>query len=644
MKAISLFSGVGGFDLGLERAGMDITVQVEVDKFCQQVLRRWWPGVELYDDVRKVGADELGGGDLICGGFPCQDLSVAGNREGLSGERSGLFYEFMRVVRETRPTWVLIENVPGLLSSNGGRDMGAVLGTLAELGYGYTYRVLDTQYFGPPQRRRRLFIVAHSSGVCPPEVLFEPEGVPWDSAPSREPGEGTTHPTSGSLAASGRGTARVGESRGQDPVVMAGGQANAEVMEEGCPTLNTNGEQPIYAGQCHGSNVGAFTGLRRGNGHVTGGVPFVASDYANGQYEEAERSRPITGSADRTRAAPIVTYRQSGHGWWDADKKAEALRSWGGDAGGGSETLAVKQVSETLRVGGRDQGAGDGPDNTPVTVQAVNVEHGLNDAGNMEGKSVLQPLTKSERKGHTLVYSFHSNRGQDGAMEDVSPVVRVGSGVGIPSPPAVSVHGQRSHCLKGRGCDASEDGTGRGTPIVAPTIPASGAGTSRPGGPGLGSEEKYVMLSPKWKGAVHTTGHQGDRAVHPDDRASTLPAQGGNNGGGPAQILGASVPRRLTPTECERLQGFPDQWTAVGVDPDAPADKASWWMDYAGAAPEELTTEVSDTQRYKMMGNAVSVPVAHWIALRILAVEHGGDPDEAVMGFPEAYIADLIAR
>jgi len=114
---------------------------------------------------------------------------VAGRRAGLAGERSGLWHEFHRIIAEVAPTWVLIENVPGLLSSNGGRDLSVVLGGLAELGYGWTFRVLDSQYFGVAQRRRRVFIVGRAGGVCPPEVLFEPESLPGHPAPSRTTGE-----------------------------------------------------------------------------------------------------------------------------------------------------------------------------------------------------------------------------------------------------------------------------------------------------------------------------------------------------------------------------------------------------------------------------------------------------------------------
>ena len=115
-------------------------------------------------------------------------LSVAGRRAGLAGERSALFFEFARLLGALGPRWCLIENVPGLLSSNGGRDFGVVLDTLGKLGYWWTYRVLDSQYFGVAQRRRRVYVVGHLGGPCPAEILFEPESLRRDTPPRRETG------------------------------------------------------------------------------------------------------------------------------------------------------------------------------------------------------------------------------------------------------------------------------------------------------------------------------------------------------------------------------------------------------------------------------------------------------------------------
>lgn len=244
MKVGSLFSGIGGFDLGLERNGFDIRWQCEIDTNAQTVLRRHWPDATLYDDVTTLGGD-VERVDLICGGFPCQDLSVAGRRAGLAGERSGLFYEFMRIADECAPTWVLIENVPGLLSSNGGRDMGAVLGTLGDLGYGWAYRVLDAQYFGVAQRRRRVFIVGCLGNPArAAQVLFEPESCSGDTPPSREAGARTA------------ASVIKGAAIGRKPEA---GPQYGEVLEDGtCYTLNCTEQHAVAACLNSGGNNGGF--------------------------------------------------------------------------------------------------------------------------------------------------------------------------------------------------------------------------------------------------------------------------------------------------------------------------------------------------------------------------------------------------
>src|SRR3972149_6859983 len=177
MKVGSLFSGVGGFDLAFERVGMETVWQVEIDGNCNDVLGSHWPEVRRYHDITGIDGRELEAADLICGGFPCQDLSVAGRRAGLAGERSGLWFEFHRILAEHRPAWAVVENVPGLLSSNGGRDFAVILRGLVELGYGPAWRILDAQHFGVPQRRRRLFIVGHLGDYRAAQVLFEPESL-----------------------------------------------------------------------------------------------------------------------------------------------------------------------------------------------------------------------------------------------------------------------------------------------------------------------------------------------------------------------------------------------------------------------------------------------------------------------------------
>ena len=200
LTGVSLFAGVGGFDLAMERNGVKVVATVEIDKKCNEVLAKHFPTAKQFTDVQQVtGKDLLDAGfdptrGIITGGFPCQDLSVAGKRAGLAGERSGLFWEIARLVEETQTEWFILENVPGLLSSNGGKDFGIVLREMADLGYSIGWRVLDAQYFGVPQRRRRVFIVG--SRTAGPErtlkVLLESKGLRRNTTQSQQTRQDST--------------------------------------------------------------------------------------------------------------------------------------------------------------------------------------------------------------------------------------------------------------------------------------------------------------------------------------------------------------------------------------------------------------------------------------------------------------------
>lgn len=161
MKFISLFAGIGGFDLGLERAGMECVAQVEIDDFCQKVLSKHWPDVPKFKDVRDVGKHNLPAANLICGGFPCQDVSLAGERAGLEGKRSTLWSEFHRIICEVQPRWVIIENVLGLLSSDNGGFFRKILWELSESGYDAEWQVISAENVGAPHKRERVFIIAY---------------------------------------------------------------------------------------------------------------------------------------------------------------------------------------------------------------------------------------------------------------------------------------------------------------------------------------------------------------------------------------------------------------------------------------------------------------------------------------------------
>jgi len=207
LTGVSLFAGVGGFDLAMERNGVEVVANVEIDKQCQKVLAKHFPNAKQFSDITDVkGSDLIGAGfepsrGIITGGFPCQDLSVAGKRAGLVGERSGLFWEIARLIEETKTEWFILENVPGLLTSNKGKDFGVVIGTMADIGYSLAWRVLDAQHFGVPQRRRRVFIVGRRTGdgLSSAEVLFKSEGLRRNTTQSKQAGQDTATSTTRSV-------------------------------------------------------------------------------------------------------------------------------------------------------------------------------------------------------------------------------------------------------------------------------------------------------------------------------------------------------------------------------------------------------------------------------------------------------------
>lgn len=165
----SLFAGIGGFDLGFERAGMKCKWQVEVNPFAVEVLKKHWPKTKRYRDIRDFNPTMQHKVDVICGGFPCQDISLAGTGKGLEGERSGLWSEYFRVVGVLRPRYVVVENVSALLR----RGIDRVLGDLASIGYDAEWQTFFASDFGLPHRRERICVVAYPNEI----VRCEREGL-----------------------------------------------------------------------------------------------------------------------------------------------------------------------------------------------------------------------------------------------------------------------------------------------------------------------------------------------------------------------------------------------------------------------------------------------------------------------------------
>ena len=489
----SLFAGIGGFDLGLERAGMTCSWQVEIDADCNRVLAKHYPSVPKFADVKTCGKHNLSQVDVVCGGFPCQGLSVAGMGKGLDDERSGLFYEMVRIVDELRPSILVWENVPGLFSNRSGRDFLAVLNALDGIGYSGAWTTLNARWFGVAQQRYRVFGVfacGDFGAVRAAEIL---------SLRNRRAGY-------------------LAESSETEQVVAS--------------TLRSRSHRPgVSAPGRGGEDDQNLVFTERGEGHQT--------------YQEAEAASPIRTSS-------------------------------GG--GSGKANLVMGHYD------GRDVAS-------PVT------------SGYAKGESVNDGNDGKKGKPQNLIMAYQATG--TGAF-------RAGAGPLSASDDNGSNQVVVSHCLRSEGADASEDGTGRGTPLV--TIPidmrqASRGETmtnNRPegssgGAPGTGigeDGEPSPALAGTHTPAIFQTRIARNGRGQPSEVASALTSsEGGTRADSKPHVFGGghSV-RRLTPTECLRLQGFPDDWL-------------------------DLEPKLSDSAKYRMIGNAVVTFVAKWIGRQLMRGE-----------------------
>lgn len=520
--AVSLFAGIGGFEIALGRAGVRTVASVEIDDMARGVMRHRFSDVALFDDVVKVSAREL----LDCGftpergiltaGFPCQDVSLAGKRAGLAGERSGLFWHIVRLATELQPRWVLIENVPGLLTSHRGRDMATVVGAMVECGYGVSWRVLDAQHFGVPQRRRRVFIAGCLGDIARAgEVLLEPESSTRDLAPRGAPRKKTARTTQDGFGG-GRGTT-----------------AQRGLVQAITGSLATGGPDAQHA--CAGWLVPEKVSTLQAQGSDSRGHRIDAEGAAGGQLipvpEVANTLTSRYGKGVNTTAddgALAVTYRKS--------RRAHHSEDW--------ETWQQDEKSNTLNVF-----------DTPTDARATElVAYRMMPATSSGGHL---KAVEEDRLAPTLTST------DLGEMTD--------RGLRI-----VSVTGEVAHTLTADGFDASEDGTGRGWPTVAFAL--------------RGREEG---IRPEVTGDGQTV--------------STVRAASGGSSRDYLADVNWGV-RRLTPMECERLQGFPDGHTSER------------WDYRRGKVVAQ-----SDSARGHQLGNAVAVPVVQWIVQRIVANEAAED-------------------
>jgi DNA (cytosine-5)-methyltransferase 1 len=556
LRYLSVCSGIEAATVAWHPLGWKPVAFSEIDKFPCAVLAHHYPDVPNLGDMTKIHESEVFRGaaiDLLVGGTPCQAFSVAGLRKGLADPRGNLALEFLRLADLKRPRWIVWENVPGVLSSAGGRDFGSFLGALAQLGYGFAYRVLDAQFFGVAQRRRRVFVVGYlGDWRRAAAVLFERECLLGHPAPSRKAG-----PHAAAVPADG-------------------------------PRADGSG---------------------RGKG--------------------SELTQALTGSFGT--GGPDAAHAQAGWLVPTLDDQAHA-----------GDTM-LPEVTHTLRADGFDaseDGTGRGtplvPVGLPDTAYCITAREGKGPDSDVTTTLVPVPFDTTQ-----LTNPNNRQNPQPGA-----PCHALASHA---HPPAIAYSIQERGREAGRALEWNEDVS------YALTAPAAG---------GRASERQVAFATPEeLDGAIaentpeisdpitanegRTYTHEGTNNFRLRNVVPAMPAYGvrtantGSNGWGVAEeamhTLDLASPhavgyrfgvRRLTPRECERLQGFRDDYTLIPGWRAKPAsqeerDEVAAYLMAAGHPLEqarELAT-MPDGPRYKALGNSMAVPVMAYIGRRIEEVE-----------------------
>lgn len=703
---ISFFSGIEGFRLGLEAAGWKCVHSVEIEPFCGDVQKARYGHPPASLDINKIKAKDLPDADLWVAGWPCQGLSVAGLRKGLADDRSGLFWQFVRLLERKRPPGLLAENVPGLLTTcscprcgfqckdcgapagaedeacqvcggerlggrvlpeHRGTDLFVVLTALQRVGYGVQTRILDAQHLGVPQRRRRIFFVGHLGAPCPTEVLFEPEGGDRNPSPRGEEGKIAAGELARSLGSVGGGNdygankgtlvrpkrvaSAVTASAGHHGHSSPRGDGTDNIVPDKAATIGTNTKPD--RGQRNENAIVAATLQSVSQSHRTTDTdnliaPTVTSRQHKGGFTDPGNDGLVTAPPPQVFEPRVARNGRGAPSSVVPPLKAQSGRTGKGDA---APCVVGPSIAAPLTAGsnpnsnaaGRrreddqnivataptltDHKQGDG---APVVAAprpaaakriAPTVTHHFERTdGETEGSRLIQqPLfihtadansnqnqVKTDGKTDALskaqpgVVAFQSSGGShDLSAGDKAPPIKVGSGLGIPSPPAIAFDPQGGGKQSNLG--ASEDSAGAlgctKTPAVAFNV----------------------------KGMAHG----GEKHAYETDKSYAVDRDGSRPSGNEAGTLVGPTPmsvRRLTPTECERLQGFPDGWTCLcNTRPDCPDRRIPPWLDpktfkLGGCGHSICGCQCADSPRYKSLGNAVATCAVEWIGARMKVV------------------------
>jgi DNA (cytosine-5)-methyltransferase 1 len=509
MRYLSVCSGMEAASVAWHPLGWTPVGFSEIEPFPCAILKHRFPHTPNYGSLTeyKQWPLEPGAIDLLVGGTPCQSFSVAGLRKGLDDPRGNLALVFLGLADKLKPRWIVWENVPGVLSSNGGRDLGSFLGALVQLGYGFAYRVLDAQHFGVPQRRRRIILVAClGDWRAPAEVLLEPDCVRRDS--------------------------KKGRAKGQSPAAGAEGGVDANGLQRTVGTLCADTHPGAYSGQ------DAYTGrLIPQTVCATGDTTHCLTASQKGATEDG------TG-----RGTPIVIDRAAFNQGQNAQYEPHIVES---------------EVMDSLVARG------------PHAVGQP--------LSHWDGSDVHPTLNQSAK-------------GSGGVGASNQELFSQGGAYLVPGQP-IPIHDQATRFGGKRG--DKQDGKGNGLGIGKPGDPMN----TLTRGDHHAVATVYSFDSLASNSMKSSNPISGCREVDLSKTIDTTnPCPSKNQGGlGILQTPPMAV-RRLTPVECERLQGFPDNWSRI-----------SW-----KGKPED---QCPDGPRYKACGNSMAVPVMRWIGERIAAAD-----------------------
>jgi DNA (cytosine-5)-methyltransferase 1 len=523
MKYLSVCSGIEAASKAWEPIGWEPVAFSEIEPFPSAVLKHHWPKVQNLGDMTQHEQWNIPSGtvDLLVGGTPCQSFSVAGLRQGLKDPRGNLMLTYLAIAERLKPRWLVWENVPGVLSSNGGKDFGSFLGALGELGYEWAYRVLDAQWFGVAQRRRRVFVVAHlGEGSLAAKVLFESESVRRDNAPSREARKGIASNVAPSLTAS------------NDP---SRSPQSSEVTQQVNAVLEA----------------------------INAGIPDVCATIDCGLAKQV--GKQLTQQAESFYFPIPIHDQATRHSGKHGDKQD-----------------------------GKGNGLGVGKPGDPCPTLTKGDKHAiafqtseLRLTGKLTEKFVCPTLKANTKAGDTevkvVLYENHPNDSRVTGPHDVAPscVSRYGTGGG--NVPLV----QEAIPIDLR--NANRD------PEKHDKINRQGVGVGKIGDPAHTMTKEFTHGVAVAVDCYNKT--IGDKSQSISSSASDI-----NHTGGVINPADRMAVRRLSPRECERLQGFNDDHTLI-----------PWRNKPADQCP--------DGPRYKALGNSMAVPCMAWIGKRIDAVE-----------------------